>query len=65
MIITWELLVSHSENIFVSTQELLSMIEPLIKEKKTRMRQPIPAEERFAIGLSFMAIGETYDSLTA
>ena len=65
MIITWELLVSHSENIFVSTQELLSMIEPLIKEKKTRMRQPITAEERLAIGLSFMAIGETYDPLTA
>ena len=58
MIITWELLVSHSENIFVSTQELLSMIGPLIKEKKKRMRQPIPAEKRLAIGLSFMAIGD-------
>ena len=58
MITTWELLVSHSENIFVSTQELLSMIGPLIKEKKKRMRQPIPAEERLAIGLSFMAIGD-------
>ena len=40
------------------------MTEPLIKEKKTRMHQPIPAEERLAIGLSFMAIAETYDSLT-
>ena len=60
MIITWELLVSHSENIFVSTQELLSMIGPLIKEKKKRMRQPIPAEERLAIGLSFMAIGDLW-----
>ena len=39
------------------------MVEPLIKKKKTRMRQPIPAEERLAITLRFLATGETYDSL--
>ena len=39
------------------------MVEPLIKKKKTRMRQPVPAEEILAITLRFLATGETYDSL--
>ena len=39
------------------------MVEPLIKMKKTCMRQPIPAEERLAITLRFLATGETSDLL--
>ena len=57
------LLVSHSENNFGSFLELLSLVKPLVKQKKIRMRLPIPAEERLAITLKFLATGETYDLL--
>jgi hypothetical protein len=42
----------------VAFQELLQLVRPLIEKQSTRMRRSIPAEERLALTLRFLASGE-------
>lgn len=44
--------------------ELLSKISPLIKKNDTVMRKAIPACERLAVTLRFLASGDTFKSLS-
>ena len=42
---------------------MLTLVKPKITKATTNMRQPIPAEERLAVTLRYLATGETYESL--
>lgn len=42
---------------------LLDLVRPLIEKKNTRMRQSIPAGERLALALRYLATGDSYMSL--
>ncbi|KAJ6639530.1 Protein ANTAGONIST OF LIKE HETEROCHROMATIN PROTEIN 1 [Pseudolycoriella hygida] len=45
--------------------ELLAMVEPLIRKQNTKLRQSIPPEKRLAITLKYLASGETFYSLSS
>lgn len=42
---------------------LLSSIEPIVAKKDTTFRKAIPAQERLALTLRFLATGDSYSSL--
>ena len=42
---------------------MLENVCPKIEKKTTRLRKPIPAGEKLAVTLRFLATGETYRSL--
>lgn len=44
--------------------ELLSLIKPNIKKKNNNFRPSIPANERLALTLRFLATGDSYASLS-
>ena len=48
---------------FASFQELIEKVCPFITKQTAQFRTPIPAEERLAITLRYLATGETYESL--
>lgn len=44
-------------------EELLALIGPIIRKDDTSFRRAIPAQERFAVTLRFLATGDSYHSL--
>ena len=49
--------------LFVSFQELVEKMRLFITKQTTKFRTTIPAEERLAIILRYLATGDTYQSL--
>lgn len=48
----------------IDFQYILCKIEPIIKISDTLMRRAIPARERVAVTLRFLASGDSYMSLS-
>ena len=48
---------------FEDFEYLLHKIEPIISKKDTKWRKAIPAKERLALTLRFLASGDSYKSL--
>ena len=47
----------------ISFARLFELVGPKITKQRTRLREPIPAEEKLAITLRFLATGESYGEL--
>ena len=43
-------------------RNVLVILKPLIEKKDTNLQKPIPAEERLALTLSFLATGDSQQS---
>ena len=53
----------HQNHYSFSLQELLQKVKPFIQKQNTHLRPSIPAEERLAITLRWLATGESFESL--
>jgi len=49
---------------FQTFNELLEMIIPMIEKQDTQLRKAIPAKERLAITLHYLATGKSYSNLS-
>lgn len=49
---------------FQTFNEILEMVTPIIEKQDTQLRKAIPAKERLAITLHYLATGNSYSSLS-